>query len=522
METQKHDAVVVGAGFAGAVFARCLAETGKKILVIEKRTAVGGNMADKYVENILVHTYGPHIFHTNMPKVFDFLKRFSQWFKYEHRVMGKIEGKLVPIPFNFTAIDTLFDCAEADKLKAKLSRVFGENKTISIFGLLNHHDEELKHFGKYVYEKVFAGYTAKQWGVSIDKIEPSTINRVPVVTGYDDRYFSDFIQMMPLEGYTKLFNNLVDHKNISVLLNTNAKDKIRLDFDSRKIFFEDREYRGIVFFTGAVDELLDYKYGRLPYRSLDLVFEKHEKPEYQRASVVNYPNDEKWTRITEFKHFTSPAKDTSEKTLILKEYPSVYEPEAVREPFYPVINSESKAVYEKYAHDLSGFPCFYLCGRLAEYKYYNMDAVIERALELAEQIKIKTLFSPHLLLIKEITLYGIIGSCCAALDSVIFLLLRKAGVNLYAANFISINAGICTSFLLNTFINFKVKDKLKIRGVKFFAVGYTGLLLSMLVMHIGVKALGAKEMIVKIVSVFIVAAVQFTLNKLFTFKKETV
>ena len=522
METQKQDAVVVGAGFAGAIFARCLAETGKKILVIEKRTAVGGNMADEYVENILVHTYGPHIFHTNIPKVFDFLKRFSSWFTYEHRVIGKIDGKFVPIPFNFTSIDMIFDRAEANKLKAKLLKFFGENKTVSIFDLLNHHDEELKHFGKYVYEKVFAGYTAKQWGVSIGKIDSSTINRVPVVIGYDDRYFSDSIQMMPLDGYTTLFNNLLDHKNITILLNTNAKDKIRLDFDSRKIFFEDKEYRGIVFFTGAVDEFFDYKYGKLPYRSLDLVFEKYEKPEYQCASVVNYPNDEKWTRITEFKHFTTPSKDTKKKTVILKEYPRVYEPETAQEPFYPVINSESKAVYEKYALDLDRFPCFYLCGRLAEYKYYNMDAAVARALEMAEQIKKQTVFSSHLLLVKEIMLYGIIGSCCAALDSGIFLLLWKSGINLYAANFISINVGICTSFLLNTFINFKVKDKLKIRGVKFFSVGYAGLLLSMIVMHIGVKALGAKEILVKIVSVFIVAAVQFTLNKLFTFRKETI
>lgn len=499
-----------------------MAEGGKKILVIEKRTAVGGNMADGYVENILVHAYGPHIFHTNNQKVFDFLKRFSSWFKYEHRVAGKIDGKLVPIPFNFTSIDTLFDRAEAGKLKTKLSQTFGENKTVSVFDLLKCRDENLKRFGKYVYEKVFAGYTAKQWGMPIDKIDASTINRVPVVTGYDDRYFSDSIQMMPLGGYTGLFNKLLDHENITVNLNTNAKTKIRLDLNRRKIFFEDREYSGIVFFTGAVDEFLDYKYGRLPYRSLDLVFETYKKPEYQPASVVNYPNEEKWTRITEFKHFTAPEKDTSEKTVILKEYPRVYDPETEREPFYPVINGESEAVYEKYARELRGFPRFYLCGRLAEYKYYNMDAAAARALELAEQIKAKTAFHLPLSLIKEIMLYGIIGSCCAALDSVIFLFLRKADVNLYAANFISINTGIFSSFLLNTFINFKVKNKLEIRGIKFFAVGYVGLALSMIVMHIGVKMAGTKEIIVKIFSVFIVAAVQFTLNKLFTFKKDTV
>jgi UDP-galactopyranose mutase len=522
MGTQKYNVIVVGAGFAGAVFARCLAEAGNKILVIEKRIVVGGNMADERIENILVHTYGPHIFHTNNSKVFDFLKRFSPWFKYEHKVAGKIDGKLVPIPFNFTSIDTLFDRAEAGKLKAKLSQVLGENKTVSIFDLLNHRDEDINRFGKYVYEKVFVGYTAKQWGIPIDKIDLSTINRVPVVTGYDDHYFLDSIQMMPREGYANLFNNLLGHENITVIFNTNANEKIRFDLNRREIFFEDRKYNGIVFFTGAVDELLAYKYGRLPYRSLDLVFETHEKSEYQSASVVNYPNDEKWTRITEFKHFTSPQKDTQEKTVILKEYPRIYKPETAGEPFYPVINNETKAVYERYALEISVFPSFYLCGRLAEYKYYNMDAVVARALELAEQAKGKTVCHVPSSLAKEITLYGIIGSCCAALDSLIFLLLRKVDVNIYAANFISINTGIFSSFLLNAFINFKVKEKLTMHGVKFFVVGYAGLLLSMFVIYIGVKMLGIKEIIVKIISVFIVAAVQFTLNKLFTFKKETV
>jgi len=520
MEIQKYDAIVIGAGFAGAVFARAMAEEGRKILVIEKRTVVGGNMYDERIENILIHKYGPHIFHTNNRIVFGFLKRFSQWFEYKHRVMGKIEGKLVPIPFNFTSIDMLFDASEAAKIKAKLLQTFGDKKTVSVFDLLEYPDKDIERLGKYVYEKVFVGYTAKQWGVPIEEIDTSTINRVPVVIGYDNGYFTDIVQIMPLNGYTSLFNELLSHENITVTLNANAKEKIRIK-PNDTVYFNGAKYKGIVFFTGAIDEFLEYKYGRLPYRSLKLIFETLDAAKYQDASVVNFPNEEDWTRITEFKHFTQPEKDPSGKTVILKEYPQVYEPGTAGEPFYPVINDESKALYEKYKRDVQRVPNFYLCGRLAEYKYYNMDAVIERALELAEQLKRKTIFNVSVSLLKEIVLYGVIGLCCASFDSLLFFLLRKIAVNLYVANFISINAGIISSFLLNTFFNFRVKDKLKIRGIKFFAVGYAGLALSMFIMHIGVSVLDAREIIVKIVSVFIVAAIQFTLNKLFTFRKDT-
>ena len=522
MDKQKYDVVVIGAGFAGSVFARVMAETGNKILIIEKRASVCGNMYDTCIENILVHVYGPHIFHTNNQKVFDFLKRFSQWFRYEHRVLGKIDGKLVPIPFNFTSIDRLFDEASAKELKTKLTQEFGENKNVSVFELVNHQNPDLRNFGKYVYDNVFAGYTAKQWGIPIDKIDASTINRVPVVIGYDDRYFSDSIQMMPANGYTHLFNEMLSHKNITLNLNTDVKEKICIDFIGHKLFLENIEYKGIIFCTGPVDEILDYRYGKLPYRSLKLIFETLDIEQYQTNSVVNYPNEEMWTRITEFKHFTDPEKYKSNKTVILKEYPAAYDPYLDGEPFYPVINDESKAIYEKYVCALNSFPNFYLCGRLAEYKYYNMDAVIARSLELADQIKGKNTFRLSFLLIKEIVLYGIIGSCCAALDSFIFLLLRRLAINLYMANFISINAGILSSFLLNTFFNFKVKDGIRKRGIKYFAVGYCGLALSMLVIYIGVNIIGAKEIIVKITSIFFVAIVQFTLNKLFTFKKRTI
>jgi putative flippase GtrA len=366
---------------------------------------------------------------------------------------------------------------------------------------------------------VFAGYTAKQWGVPIEQVDAATINRVPVRTGYDDRYFTDSIQMMPSRGYAHLFAELLSHKNITTALNTDSKDKLRFDLVHKKIFFNGAAFKGVVFFTGAVDELLDYRYGRLPYRSLNLVFETHERAWYQPNAVVNYPGEEPWTRITEFKHFTAPEQDETQHTVVLKEYPVPYSPEADLEPFYPIISEDNRNLYEQYERDLRVFTNLRLCGRLAEYKYYNMDDVVARALEIAGEISVNTRARLPVSLIREVFVYGVIGAGCAALDSAVFMLLRMTGINLYAANFASINLGIFASFLLNTFVNFKVKDKLPSRGIKFFAVGYTGLALSMLIMRVGVEVLHAEELAVKLVSVVIVAAVQFTLNKLFTFRK---
>ncbi|MDR1497727.1 MAG: UDP-galactopyranose mutase [Puniceicoccales bacterium] len=298
------DVIVVGAGFAGAVFAREMAEIGKKVLLLEKRSHIGGNMfEEESPAGVRVHKYGPHIFHTNSERVFNYLKRFGEWYKYEHRVLGRIDGKLVPIPFNFKSIDLLFSEREAVELKTVLSKNYAENKRVSLFELMEHEDEKVRVLGRFVLEKVFLNYTAKQWGVSIDKIDRSTINRVPVVAGYDDRYFQDSIQMMPKDGFTKIFERVLDHANIETRLNTNAKAVLRLDLENEKVWFEGRVFTGPVFFSGAIDEFLDYEFGKLPYRSLNLVFEDVEQEWFQPASVVNYPNEEDFTRITEFKHF---------------------------------------------------------------------------------------------------------------------------------------------------------------------------------------------------------------------------
>lgn len=381
----KYDAIIVGAGFSGSVIARELANAGKKILVVEKRKQIGGNMYECFNKNgIRIHLYGPHIFHTNNNEVFNYLKKFANFYKYEHKVIGKIKDKLVPIPFNYKSLEMLFNEKEANEIKEKLNKYYPETKKISILELINSKDEIIRKFGEYVYENVFANYTAKQWGIPVTEIDSSVINRVPVVLGYDDRYFNDSIQYMPENGFTELFENMLESDNIEIKLETNIKDLITLE--NNKIYIDGAEYNNPMIFTGAVDEFLDYKYGRLPYRSLNLVFEDYDIEKFQENSVVNYPNDEKFTRITEFKYLTR--QKLGGKTTILKEYPLIYNEETAKtnDPYYPIQNDENIVMYNKYKEDIEKYNNIYLVGRLAEYKYYNMDVAVEKALKVAKKI----------------------------------------------------------------------------------------------------------------------------------------
>lgn len=387
MEDKEYDIVVIGAGFAGATIANKMANYGKKVLIIDKRDHVGGNMYECYSNNgVRIHLYGPHIFHTNSEKVFNYLKNFSEFDKYEHKVIGNIDGKLVPIPFNYKSLEILFDLEKANIIKEKLNKKYGEGSKVSIYNLINDEDEVIRKFGNYVYDKVFAQYTAKQWEMPIDKIDNSVINRVPVVLGYDDRYFNDTIQYMPEEGFSVLIQNMLNHDNIDIKVNTNSSEIIKLDFNNNKLYLFDKEFLGKVFFTGAVDELLNYKYGALPYRSLNLVFEEYDEDYYQSNSVINYNTSEEYTRITEFKYLTN--QRLNGRTTILKEYPLRYDHLSTKsDPYYPINNKENIELYDKYKKDIEKFSNIYLCGRLAEYKYYNMDAVVESVLNLFEELK---------------------------------------------------------------------------------------------------------------------------------------
>ena len=380
MEKNKKKVIIVGAGFAGATIARTLADEGYKVEVYERREHLGGNAYDFVDESgAYIHKYGPHIFHTNLDNVYDYLSRFTKWFKYEHKVLGYIDDKFVPIPFSLKSLEMCFNKTQSEVIKNKLIDKFGEGK-ITITQLRKENDSELSLLADYVYNKVFLNYTKKQWGLLPEQLGESVTGRVPVYISYDERYFQDKYQCMPLEGYTKLFENMLNHKNIEVNLNSDILKNIKFVNDEIKV--EGNE-DCIFIYTGCIDELFNYKFGELQYRSLNFDFETLDIENFQKSAVVNYPNTEKFTRITEFKKFTVK-EASSKKTTIVKEYPCKYEDGLI--PYYPIPLEECEQQYLKYANYAKKYTNLYLIGRLAEYKYYNMDLVVNSALELAQKI----------------------------------------------------------------------------------------------------------------------------------------
>lgn len=374
--------IVVGSGFAGAVIAERIASKLKeKVLVIEKRNHVGGNCFDYKDENgILIHKYGPHIFHTEYEDVFRYLSNFTEWDLYHHRVLAFVDGKKVPIPFNFNSIDMLFPEILAKKLQEKLLTRFHYGTKIPIVRLREEQDPDLKFLADFIYEKIFLNYTLKQWGIKPENLDPEVTGRVPVVIGRDDRYFHDRYQVMPKEGYGKLFERMLRNENIKIMLNTDFREVINIDIEDKKIYFFGQEFNGKLIYTGGIDELLNYKYGALPYRSLKFDIRIVEEEFFQEVATVNFPNDYDFTRITEYKHLNFVPV---EKTAIAYEYPEDYEVGKVA--YYPVFTSQAKENYRRYRELASCFKNLILVGRLAEYRYYDMDDVIKRALEVFEE-----------------------------------------------------------------------------------------------------------------------------------------
>jgi UDP-galactopyranose mutase len=377
------NAVVVGAGFSGATVARELAERADmKVLVLEKRSHIGGNCYDVCNQaGILVHMYGPHNFHTSSRRVYDYLSRFTEWNDYRHAVVANVHGRIFPVPFNLNSLQLQFEESKARRIEQKLISKFGFGRKVPILELRNVDDDEIKELAEYVYENVFLGYTRKQWGKGPEEIDPSVTGRVPVLISRDNRYFQDEFQGNPKEGYTAVVERMLDHPNIKLLLNVNAKSMVSV-LDEHMIL-NGRRFDGIVVFTGPIDEFFGLRFGRLPYRSLDFVFETHTIDFYQVAGQVNYPVDEEFTRIAEFKHMTK--QQLSGRTTIAKEYPKPYESED-QIPFYPVSNSESASVYRRYLALASKIQNFYLLGRLGEFKYCNMDESVQSALSLSDRL----------------------------------------------------------------------------------------------------------------------------------------
>ncbi|MGG1573360.1 UDP-galactopyranose mutase [Fictibacillus sp. NRS-1165] len=367
------DYLVVGAGFSGSVIAERISSLlGKRVLIVEQRNHIAGNAYDYFDENgVLVHKFGPHIFHTNSKKVWDYLSDFTEWIPYYHRVLGMIDGEMAPIPFNLNSLYKLFPSKNAEAIEVALLKQYKFGEKITIQQLQNNKSKQLQTFAAYIYEKVFHGYTVKQWGLRPEELDASVTGRVPIFISRDNRYFQDKYQAIPKHGYTEMFRRMLNSPNIKLLLNTDYKEIIA-----------DVHYNKLIF-TGPIDMYFDYKFGRLPYRSLRFEFEFHNKEEYQEVGQINYPNEFEFTRITEFKKLTHQQNITG--TTIAREYPEVYK-KGFNEPYYPVPKKEYREqymLYETEAQTIKDKVIF--AGRLAEYKYYNMDQIVARALHLFEK-----------------------------------------------------------------------------------------------------------------------------------------
>jgi UDP-galactopyranose mutase len=353
------DYLIVGAGYAGSVLAERLARgSGKQVLLVDRRPHIGGNAYDQYNnDGILVHKYGPHIFHTNSKDVFDYLSRFTLWRQYQHKVLASVDGQLVPIPINLDTINRLYGLA----LSSFQMEEFLASRAEPRAEVCTSEDVVVSKIGRELYEKFFRGYTRKQWGLDPSELDAQVTARVPTRTNRDDRYFTDVYQAMPKHGFTRMFENMLNHPNIRIMLNTDYRD-VR----------DALPYRELIY-TGPVDEYFNMEFGKLPYRCLEFKHETLNQLQHQPVAVVNYPNDYEFTRVTEFKHLTGQEHP---KTSIVYEYPR-----AEGDPYYPIPRQENSDIYKQY-QALANETGVHFVGRLATYKYYNMDQVVAQALTL--------------------------------------------------------------------------------------------------------------------------------------------
>ncbi len=361
------DYLIIGAGFAGSVLAeRLAAGLGKRVLVVDRRPHIGGNAYDFHDDaGVLIHRYGPHIFHTNAQRIVDYLSNFTQWRPYEHRVLAQVGEQQVPIPINMTTLNRLYGLQLTTEEEAA---AFLASRAEPVADIQTSEDVVINQVGRELYETFFQGYTRKQWGLDPSQLDKSVTSRVPTRTNDDDRYFTDTFQQMPLHGYTRMFERMLDHPNIKVMLNTDYREiRDELDYDQ-------------LVYSGPVDEYFDYCYGKLPYRSLKFEHSTVDQEHFQSVATVNYPaEDVAYTRITEYKHLTGQQHS---KTSLTHEYPS-----AEGDPYYPIPRAENAELYRRYERLAAETPNVTFLGRLGTYKYYNMDQVVGQALALFKRIE---------------------------------------------------------------------------------------------------------------------------------------
>jgi len=361
---EMFDYLIVGAGYAGSVLAERLARgSGKHVLLVDRRPHIGGNAYDHYDEaGILIHKYGPHIFHTSCKEVFDYLSRFTEWRQYQHRVLASVDGQLVPIPINLDTINQLYGL----NLTSFEMEQFLASRAEQKQSIRTSEDVVVSKVGRELYEKFFRGYTRKQWGLDPSELDAQVTARVPTRTNRDARYFTDAYQAMPRQGFTRMFANMLDHPNIRIMLNTDYREVKHLI-----------PYREMIY-TGPIDEFWDYRFGKLPYRCLEFKHETLNQPFFQPVAVVNYPNDYAFTRVTEFKHLTGQEHP---KTSIVYEFT-----QAEGDPYSPIPRSENSELYRKYQELADEVEGVHFVGRLATYRYYNMDQVVAQALTVYAKI----------------------------------------------------------------------------------------------------------------------------------------
>ena len=375
---------IFGTGISGCTIARLYAEKGYKVNFYESKKNIGGNCYDFLDKEIYVHKFGPHIFHTSNKDVINFVKKFAKFNGYKHRVLVNVKSKVVPLPINFQSIKDLFGKKSLEIIKL-LKKNFKNKPFVTLYELMAIKDDIIQEFTKFLYNNVYGNYTSKMWGVPLEKIDPNVISRVKIILSNVDNYFpEDKFQGLPSDGYTNMMKNMINHKNIKLFLNS----KKQITFKGKNIYIDGILNKNQIFYSGPIDQLLNFKFGVLPYRSLDIKFETIAKESFQDASVVNYPAHKSMTRISEYKKMTL---QSSKYTIISKEYPGKYDAKSKKfcNRYYPIHNKNSELIYKKYCNYLKKFSNFHMLGRLAEYRYYDMDDAIANAISIFKRNEVK-------------------------------------------------------------------------------------------------------------------------------------